>query len=97
MLDIISDSKAAMLAIIWLFCGAISYMAWQDISRHSVRLVRTEKFDERLANGRMLQILHGDVDLGARALEQRRRRDKDAQDRAESYHGFKRYLGAMMP
>jgi hypothetical protein len=96
MLDII-DSKAGMLAVIWSFCLAVSYLGLLDLSRNSVHLSRLETSDSRYRDDNMVEILHGDVNLGAQAEARRRQRERAAQDRAESYDGFRRYMSSLMP
>ena len=96
MLDII-DSKAGMLAVIWSFCLAISYMGLLDLSRNSVHLARLDSSNARYQDEHMVEILHGDVNLGAQADTRRKQRDQAAQERAESYDGFRRYMGSLMP
>jgi hypothetical protein len=96
MLDII-DSKAGMLAVIWSFCLAISYLGLLDLSRNSVHLSQLDSLNAQYQADRMVEILHGDVNLGAQADTRRRQRDRAAQERAESYDGFRRYMGSLMP
>lgn len=91
------DSKAGMILVICLYSAALTYLGFRDLSRSTGHLFRLAPRDGVYANDRMIETLHGDVNLGPRAVERRRQRERAAEQRDESYDGFRRYLSSLMP
>lgn len=91
------DSKAGMVLVICLYSAALTYIGFRDLSRNTGNLFQVAPRDGTYANDRMIEALHGDVELGSRAVQRRRQRERALEQREESYDGFRRYMSTLMP
>ena len=96
MLDFI-HSKFGLFLIILFFGTSVSYLGIKDLQRINAKQFSVAPLNESFLNDNMIQVLHGDVNLGQRASLRKLRKQESAIRRARSYDGFKEYIENVVP